>query len=120
MLFLKDIFKSFGYAFRGIKYAVCGELNMKIHIFVAIGVIVAGFLFHISFLEWTAVIICIGMVFSAEIFNTAIESLVDYISFEKHPMAGKIKDLAAAAVVVCAVCSAIIGCLIFIPKFFPV
>ena len=65
--------------------------------------------------EWTVVILCFGVVIAAELFNTAIERLVDLVSPERHPVAGQVKDIAAGAVLVCAVAAAIIGLIIFIP-----
>ncbi|MDA6987305.1 diacylglycerol kinase family protein, partial [Escherichia coli] len=64
---------------------------------------------------WTVVVLCFGVVIAAELFNTAIERLVDLVSPERHPVAGQVKDIAAGAVLVCAVAAAIIGLIIFIP-----
>jgi diacylglycerol kinase (ATP) len=61
------------------------------------------------------VVLCIGMVVAAELVNTAIESVVDLVSPERHPLAAQAKDVAAAAVLVCAVAAAIVGLIIFIP-----
>lgn len=109
--------KSFSYAFKGIKMAFGkGELNIKIHIIVAFATIIASYLFSISMLEWTIVIGCIGIVIAAEIFNTAIEKIVDFISPEWNPKAGAIKDIAAGAVLVVSIAAALIGILIFLPK----
>jgi diacylglycerol kinase (ATP) len=63
------------------------------------------------------VVMCIGTVIAAELFNTAIEKLVDLVSPERHPVAGQVKDIAAGAVLICAVAAAIIGLIIFIPYF---
>jgi diacylglycerol kinase (ATP) len=116
MFSFKKLSNSFAYAFKGIKQTFLLEQNMRIHIFVSIIVIICGFLFQISIVEWMFISLCIGLVFAAEMFNTAIENMVDYISLEKHPLAGKIKDLSAAAVLVCAFAAMIVGLLIFIPK----
>jgi diacylglycerol kinase (ATP) len=118
MIIFTKFIRSFGFAFQGFKQTFKEEQNMRIHSLVAILVIIAGFVFKISYLEWIAIAGCIGVVFAAEMFNTAIENLVDYISLERHPMAGKIKDLSASAVLVCTIVSVIIGCLIFLPKIF--
>ena len=76
-------------------------------------VICAGFYFRITTSEWCWLVLCFGMVLSAELFNTAIENLVDMVSPEYHPLAGKVKDVAAGAVVVTAGTSVIIALLIF-------
>ena len=66
-------------------------------------------------MEWIAVILCIGMVIGAELFNSAIERIVDLVSPQRHPLAGQIKDIAAGAVLICALTALIIGLIIFIP-----
>ncbi|MBC7653927.1 MAG: diacylglycerol kinase family protein, partial [Oligoflexus sp.] len=70
----------------------------------------------ISAIEWLAVILVIGLVFITEIINTSIENIADFISPERHPKIKVIKDLAAAAVILSAIVSVIIGLLIFLPK----
>lgn len=108
--------KSFGYAGRGIKIVFGSEPNMKIHIFVAMLVILCGFVFKINITEWILCLLCVGLVFSAEMLNTAIENVVDLASPEHHELAGKAKDIAAGAVLICAIVSVVIGLLIFVPK----
>jgi diacylglycerol kinase (ATP) len=108
--------KSFGYAIRGIRYVFGTEANMKIHIAISILVIICGIVFAISLTEWIFCLLCIGMVVAAEMLNTAIENVVDLASPEQHPLAGKAKDIAAGAVLICAIISVVIGLLIFIPK----
>jgi diacylglycerol kinase len=66
--------------------------------------------------EWALAVFAIGLVLTAELFNTAVESLVDMISPDYSQKAGFTKDVAAGAVLIAAVVSAIIGCIIFIPK----
>ena len=83
----------------------------------AMAVIIAGIVLGITRTEWIMVVMCIGTVIAAELFNTAIEKLVDLVSPERHPVAGRGKDIAAGAVLICAVAAAIIGLIIFIPYF---
>ncbi len=109
--------KSFGYAGRGIRIVFGTEPNMKIHVVVAIIVILCGFLFSISITEWILCLLCIGMVMGAEMINTAIENVVDLVSPGQNELAGKAKDIAAGAVLICAIVAVIIGLIIFIPKF---
>jgi len=108
--------QSFGYAIRGIRYVFGTEANMKIHIAISILVIICGIVFAINLTEWIFCLLCIGMVVAAEMLNTAIENVVDLASPEQHPLAGKAKDIAAGAVLICAIVSVVIGLLIFIPK----
>ena len=113
---MKKRIRSFGYAGRGIKVVFGSEANMKIHIGIAILVVICGFIFSISITEWIECLLCIGLVFGMEMMNTAIENVVDLASPKLHPLAGKAKDIAAGAVLICAIISVIIGLLIFVPK----
>ena len=107
----KKQLRSFGYAWQGIRSCVGKDL------IVMTAVTLAGFVLGITRTEWTVVILCFGVVIAAELFNTAIERLVDRVSPERHPVAGQVKDIAAGAVLICAVAAAIIGLIIFIPYF---
>ena len=113
---LKQRLASFKYAFKGIGELIRSQPNVKIHLFVALLVSIAGFFFRISLSEWSIIIICIGGVLAAEAFNTALEYLTDLVSPDYHSLAGKAKDVAAAAVLIMALAAAICGLLIFIPK----
>jgi len=92
------------------------EANFKIHILAAVVVIVLGIVLQISKIEWLVIILTIGVVMSAEIFNSAIEKLVDIAHPEQNKEAGLIKDMAAGAVLVLAFAAAVIGFIIFFPK----
>lgn len=113
---MKKRIQSFGYAFRGIREVFSTEVNMKIHIVVTCLVIICGVLLSISLIEWMFCLLCMGLVVGAEMMNTAIENVVDLASPEQHPLAGKAKDIAAGAVLICAIISVLIGLLIFVPK----
>lgn len=110
------LYKSFGYAFEGIFAGIRGERNMKIHCFVAVCVIVAGVLFHISVTEWCICLVLFGLILSLELVNTAIEAVVDLVTEDKKPLAKLAKDTAAGAVLIAAVMAAMAGLLIFVPK----
>lgn len=112
----KSLLKSFYYAGIGIYSAFLSERNMKIHVSIMLLVILAGFYFQISIPEWITCIILFGIVISAEIMNTAIETTVDIAMPEIHPKAKLAKDLSAGAVLVLAIISVIVGLLIFLPK----
>jgi diacylglycerol kinase len=88
---------------------------MRIHALAALLAIVAGFALSITAIEWCLIIGCIGLVFMAEVFNTAIETLTNLVSPEFNPLAGKTKDLAAGAVLIAAITAAVIGIIIFLP-----
>ncbi|MBD9092434.1 MAG: diacylglycerol kinase family protein [Bacteroides oleiciplenus] len=115
---LKKQIRSFGYAWKGIRQCVGKEQNLSFHLITSVVVIIAGFFFDITRTEWLIIALCIGVVIAAELFNTAIEKLVDLVSPGRHPIAGQVKDIAAGAVLVCAVAAAIIGVIIFFPYIF--
>ncbi len=108
--------KSLGFACAGLVVAFRSELNLKIHVSIAILVVLFGVILNISTTEWFIVLLCFAVVISAELVNTAIENLVDLVSPKIDPLAGKVKDLAAGAVLVVAIVAAIIGLIIFVPK----
>ena len=112
------ILLSFKYAINGIYLLMTTQRNALIHLAATVLVIFGGFYFSISTTEWLVVIFSIGIVFAAEAFNTAIEQLVNLVSPEFNKSAGRIKDLAAGAVLFAAVAAAIAGIIIFGPKFF--
>jgi len=108
--------RSFGYAINGIKYTLLTQHNFFIHITLTAIAITLGFFLDISKNEWVAIVIVIGMVLSAEVLNTAIEEVVDFISPQRNKKAGIIKDLAAGAVLLLAIASLLTGLIIFLPK----
>lgn len=108
--------KSFTYAFQGWKVLVGEEHNARIHLVAAILAVLAGFILKISALEWTIIVFAIGLVFAAEIFNTAIEYLCNFVSPQYHELIKKIKDLSALAVLFIAAAALISGLIIFLPK----
>lgn len=113
-MFQKRI-QSFKVAFRGLYDLWHTQFHSKIHLLVSILVVLSGMYFHISKTEWLISLICIGWVWSMEAMNTAIEKVVDLVSPEYHEFARMAKDVAAGAVLISAIISAIIGLLIFVP-----
>ena len=113
---LKKLLHSFKYPISGLRYAFKNEQNLDVHILATILVVILGFLLKISYTEWLVVVIVIGLVIATELINTAFEALVDLVSPEYHPLAKVVKDTAAAAVLVFAITSVIIGIIIFGPK----
>ena len=112
---LQKRIKSFRYAIQGIKSFISKEHNAWIHCTAIVLVSLAGYYFSVTATEWTVLILCFAMVLAAEAFNTAIERLVNLVSPGYHPMAGDVKDIAAGAVLICAIGAAIIGSIIFLP-----
>ena len=112
---LRKRIKSFGYAFAGIRVLLREEHNAWIHCVVAVAAVTLGFLFDITRSEWTAVVIVIAMVFSAEAVNSAIERTADFVKAERDDRKRDIKDLAAGAVLLCAMGAAVVGVIVFLP-----
>jgi diacylglycerol kinase (ATP) len=111
--------ESFRYAFTGLRSALRTEHNMWLHFAATIGVIILSIAYSVTLLEAGILIISISLVWMAELFNTCIEKIMDFISTEKHPKIKLIKDLSAAAVLIGAIASLVMGSIIFIPKIFP-
>jgi len=107
---------SFGYAFNGLKILIKEEHNSRIHIMAVTCVLIAGFFFKLSALEWIAIVFAIGLVMALELFNSAIENLSDFVSPDRHDQIKKIKDLSAAGVLIGAITAVIIGLIVFVPK----
>lgn len=107
------LLSSFKYALNGIAISFKEQLNIKIHLATVLLVVCAGLYFGITLIEWILLVITIALVIGLELVNSAIENLVDLISPQQHPLAGKIKDIAAGAVLVVAIASLVIGALIF-------
>ncbi|MCB9235335.1 MAG: diacylglycerol kinase family protein [Bacteroidia bacterium] len=107
---------SFGYAFKGIRTLIASQPNARIHLLATLLVIGAGFYFEVNATEWCLLALSMGGVWLGEGVNTALEFVVDKVSPEFDLLAGKAKDVAAAAVLLMAIASATVGCIIFIPK----
>lgn len=106
---------SFRFAFQGLRTILKTERNTWIYIPISTAVILMGFLFRLQKFEWIAIILCLGLVWAFEAANTALEALVDLTAPDINPIAKIAKDCAAAAVLLTAITSAIIGVIIFLP-----
>lgn len=115
---LSRFFRSFKFAAQGIASAVKREQNIRFHILAGLIVFLAAFFTGLSYTEWLMVIGLVGGMIALEMVNSAIERVVDLASPDIHPLAKEAKDIAAGAVLVFAAASAIIGLLIFLPKWF--
>lgn len=106
------------YALQGIRKFFVQEPNAIIHLTATIAVIAVIFCFDFSKTEIAILGLSIGFVWAAEIFNTAIEEIMDFIFPEYHPKVKLIKDMSAEAVLLAAVNSVITAIIILGPKFF--
>ncbi|MBP6068869.1 MAG: diacylglycerol kinase family protein [Anaerolineaceae bacterium] len=114
-LFIHSRGNSFKYAGRGLRYVMRTQKNAWIHSAVMIVVMVLSFWLQLARMEWVAILLVIGMVWTAEFINTSLESIVDMTSPERHPLAQVGKDVAAAAVLFAATIAVIVGILVLGP-----
>lgn len=108
-----DFRRSFLFALQGLRTAVTTERNIKVMLVIGACAVVAGIVLRIDLLSWAIVLLCCGVVISAELVNTAVETVVDLVSPEFHPLAGRAKDIAAAAVWVLSAIVGVVGLLVF-------
>jgi len=112
---LAKFIAGFGFAFSGLWHAIRTQVNMKVHISLAILAIVLGIILHISAVEFAIIFLAIAGVLVAEMFNTVLELCVDLASPDYHPLAKTAKDVAAGAVLLSAIMAIIIALFIFGP-----
>ena len=111
---LMERFRSFVYAGRGLRL-LFHEHNTWIHLTATFCVVVVGLWVSLSFVQWAIAIILLGGVWIAEALNTANERLCAHVTPEQHPEIGRIKDIAAAAVLMAAITAVAAGLCIFVP-----
>jgi len=118
---LNDINKfklSFRNAFFGIKTAMRTQKNLRVHIFIGCLVVIISILVKVSLYEFLILFLTILIVLVTEMFNTAIEFTIDLVSPEFNPIAKKVKDISAAAVLIAAIFAIWIGIVVLGPKVF--
>lgn len=103
-------------ALRGIKKVYVTELSFRIHVAIALVLIIVNFMIGMGAMEWIIVLLVFGCVMAAEIFNTAIEDIMDAYSKKYDEKIKNIKDVSAGAVLLLTIISVIIGLIIYIPK----
>src|SRR5512135_3148816 len=113
---MQRLIHSFGHAFAGIGHGLRTQANLRIHILAAACVIITGLVLQINTIEWAILTVTIMIVMSAELFNTAIEAVVDRVGSEPHPLSKIAKDMAAGAVLIGAIGAVVVGLLILGPR----
>jgi diacylglycerol kinase len=113
---LRSRIKSFGFAIEGIVVFFKTQFNAWIHLLLACLACILGYLFEIDKAEWCWIALAIALVLITEMLNTALEFLTDLVSPSVHPLAKKVKDVAAGAVLLAAIAALAIAAIIFIPK----
>lgn len=115
MMRAKNVLDSFKYAYQGIVYTLRTQRNMRIHVSAAALVILTAIFLKVTKVEMAILILSCNIVITAEMINTSIESTIDLYSRQRHPLAKIGKDVAAAAVLVSSISSAVVGTLILGP-----
>lgn len=113
---IRRLIKSFGYALKGLCLMVKTEQNARVHLLASALVLIAAVWLGLTATEWCLILLCMAVVWAAEAFNTAIETITDHLFKERNETARVIKDVAAGAVFVCALAAAACGLIIFLPK----
>jgi diacylglycerol kinase (ATP) len=114
--FLSGRLKSFGYALQGLVSVFRTEHNMRLHLLATCVVTGLCIWLPVSTGEITTLVLAMGFVWVAEVFNTVIEKMMDFISPGTDDRVRRIKDMSAAAVLLAAITALITGCFVFIPK----
>src|SRR5512136_779262 len=100
---------SFGHAFAGLAHVVRTQRNAWIHAAASLAVVLLALWLRVEPLEWALLFLAMGLVWMAEFINSALEATVDLASPEVHPLAKVGKDVGAAAVLIAALCSTVVG-----------
>jgi diacylglycerol kinase len=103
----------FGDACRGLKLGIRGHSSFFVHFFVAALVIAGGIVLGCSYLEWCALILSIGLVFTAELFNSAMETLFRGLDEATKARSWRCLDIAAGAVLMASIAAALVGIIVF-------
>jgi diacylglycerol kinase len=111
-----NLFLAFQNAFHGVRFVFTSERNAKIHLAIAVLVVVFSFILRISTTEWCFILFAIGFVWASECLNTAVEKITDLASPGYHGLAKLSKDTAAAGVLIASMTAAAIGLIVFLPK----
>lgn len=110
-----NLLASFRFAFEGIAYTFRTQRNFKVHSGVMLAVVIVGLAVGLSPEQWAILALASGLVFQAELMNTALEAVVDHVSPEFHALAKVAKDCAAGAVFLTALCAVVVGLLVLGP-----
>jgi diacylglycerol kinase (ATP) len=108
--------RSVGYALSGLVWLIRSQANAQIHLLATICAIAVAIWLKITRIEWCAVLIMIGLVWSAEALNSALEILADHLAPNEHPLVGRAKDVAAGGVLAAAIAAVGVGIVVFGPR----
>lgn len=115
---MKRLVKSFLYAYRGVSRAWHEEQNLKLQSLITGGVVILGFYFRLTSLEWLAIIFACFLVLLMELINSAVERVTDVLKPRINGYVKEIKDIMAGAVMLASIMAIIVGLIVFLPYFF--
>lgn len=110
------LLRSFGFAFRGIWTLLRTQPNARVHAVIAVAALALAVVLRLPPAEIAVVLVMIAVVLAAEALNTALEALCDLVSPGYHPLVKQAKDVAAASVLLTALCAVLVGLLLFAPR----
>lgn len=110
--------RSFLFAMQGFRIAWQTERNIKVMLLGLVFAVTMGLVLKIDLISWAIILLCCGVVIAAELLNTAVETVVDLVSPEYHPLAGRAKDISAGAVWALCVIVALVGIIVFARAIF--
>ncbi len=113
---LVTLLRSFSPAWAGLRLALKTQGNLRVHVGAAVLVVIFGVWLEIAVWEWCTVVLAAGSVLAVELLNTAIEELADRVSSEREEPIRRVKDMAAAGVLVAALAALTVGFWVFLPK----
>ncbi len=116
--FIYERLKSFSYAFSGLSFVLKTQHNARLHLVISALLVILAIFLKISADDWRWLVLAITIVWFAETINTAFEYVCDVISPQFHADVKKAKDIAAGAVLICAIGAALLGLMIFLPYLF--
>ena len=111
--YLQKRMSSFACAIKGAAFLIRSQPHARIHLTTTVAVVALALVFNLKRLEWCLLTIAVMVVWVAEGMNTALEAIADAVHPDQHPLIGRAKDVAAAAVLIAAAGALIIGVLIF-------
>ncbi len=113
---MQAYFRSFVYAFRGVYLFLRTERNARLHSIATVAAIGVGVYLGFELTQWSMIAIAIGLVWMAELFNTAIERLADAVTLDESPLIRDAKDVSAGAVLIASLTAATLGLIVILQQ----
>jgi diacylglycerol kinase len=109
-------YEKFRDAFLGVRSGIRGQNSFRVHIFMAIAVIIAATVIRMNMWQWCLLLLCIAGVLTAEMFNSALEHFAKAVEKDHNPQIGEALDTASAAVLFASLGAALVGSIIFLDR----